>query len=277
MPRDQAWFEFRDRRKASYQRSPWVALRASELSATGISGRPGFEEEYYAVGSALYPTAARTEALTQQWMDLGQSAVTRGYVHQGKYVPSDQRPLEDPTTPGHIVPLVLEAEQIGSWPAEWHLHQDFTLTLQLRREDDRWVAPREGYREAARLLRDADGSPARLEVAQEFLLDYLTARDMGLRLVTFHQRQAIQQTDPQFTWAEARWAEAPSSEDSFEGWVSSIHAGTGFPFGEQMSVYHIARTDVDVEDEVPILGPPTDENTISTSGVRGFAGARVYR
>lgn len=277
MPRDQAWFEFRDRRKASYQRAPWVPLRASELHVTGVSGQTGFEEEYFGVGSALYPTAARDEALNQQWTDLAHNATARGYVHQGVYVPSDQRPLDDPAVPGHIIPLVLEAEQIGSWPAEWHLHQDFTLTLQLRRDGDRWVAPREGYREAARLLRDADGAPARLDVAQEFLLDYLTARDMGLRLVTFHQRQEIQATDPQFTWTGTRWAEESSSEDSFDGWITEIHAGTGFGFGERMFVSHVARTDVDATDEVPILGPPTEENTVITTGTRAVGGARAYR
>ncbi|THF67999.1 hypothetical protein E7T06_18335 [Deinococcus sp. Arct2-2] len=278
MPRDQTWFELRDRRRDSFERSPWVPLRVEEVSRTGERIHVGFEEEFYGVGSSLFPTAAGDYALTQEWRHLGLSQSFGGYVDRGEYVPSDLQPLDRDGAAGHAVPLVLVANRIGSFSPEWQLHQDFTLTLQLRREGDLWVAPREGYRTAARLLRDADSDPVRLEVAREYLPDYLSARDMGLRLVTFHQRQAVQASDPHFEWLGGRWQEQVSAEDSFEGWITEIHEGNGLPFGERMMIMHAARTDVDPSDDIPeMVGPPTDENTTSTTVTRGLRGQRVYQ
>lgn len=62
----------------------------------------------------------------------------------------------------------------------WHLHPDLVVALRLIQEGDRWYRPEEGWVEVIRLQRGADGEPTLVEIRGEFLLDYLSARNMEL-------------------------------------------------------------------------------------------------
>lgn len=48
----------------------------------------------------------------------------------------------------------------GAENQEWHLHQDLAIALGLFREEDKWLCPREGYAEIARLTRSGSDSPS---------------------------------------------------------------------------------------------------------------------
>src|SRR5439155_1361452 len=75
--------------------------------------------------------------------------------------------------------LVLDQRGNAEEHREWHLHQDLTLTLRLKREGDIWVSIDEGYIEVAKLERNDDGSPRLLSVRASHLKDYLCARRTG--------------------------------------------------------------------------------------------------
>lgn len=272
---DTAWFEMKDVERKDYQKSPFVPLRQVTKKSIGEYAFDGFEEEFYAVTSCAFRVDDRDAAESSDWSDLGLMHSFQGYVDRGRYYPSDEILLEGEKEV-HGVPLVLVPEDESDSKTEWHLHQDLVVSLRLRREGDTWVSPAEGYRVAARLTRDDEGEPVSLEVARDYLLDYLTARGMGLWLLTFRQRRAVMEAEPVLPWPDGQTKITRGIHDVLEGWFYPIHEGHGMRFGEQMAVFHMSRTDVDPYDEVPYLGEPTDENIETFSFVTGMTGRKLY-
>ena len=172
--------------------------------------------------------------------------------------------------------LVIEQRSLDDKPPTWHLNQDFVIALGLVREGNSWVCPQDGYTEVAKLYVDNEEKPLSLEVKAQYLKDYLCARDMSLYMTMFFSRDAIFEDKSFLAW--------PNGNDKFEnesyrweGRFMEIHEG-GNPFGSQMSVMHVERTDVDESDDVPDLSDiPSDENTKSKSWVKGFEGRKLYR
>jgi hypothetical protein len=68
------------------------------------------------------------------------------------YVPADVHKGWG-TEPLDAVPLVLDQDGNSLDPPEWHLHQDFVVTLGLKREHDTWVSMADQYIEVACLSR----------------------------------------------------------------------------------------------------------------------------
>lgn len=145
------------------------------------------------------------------------------------------------------------------------------ITLDLKREDDAWVSPSEGYIEVARLHRNADRKPILMEVRAEHLKDYLCTRAMGLYVASYYQREIITEAISSIDWENGNKGDA-TENDRWEGRIIEIHEG-GYPYGEDVAIFHVARTDVDESDDIPdISGIPTNENTISNSWNRSFKG-----
>lgn len=272
---DTTWFEMKDVERKDYQKSPFVPLRLVSEVKDGQFAFDGFSEEFYAVTSAAFRVDDREVAEQQAWRDLGLRHTFEGYEDRGRYFPGDEIVI-DGNDEIHGVPLVIVSEGISHAAPEWHLHQDFVVSLRLRREGDTWVSPGEGYRVVGRLARDEDGDPVSLQVARDYLLDYLTARGMGLWMLTFRQRTAVMEAEPSLPWPDGSIKVNRGQHDVFEGRTYAIHEGNGMPFGERMAVFHASRTDVDQHDEVPHLGPPTAENTATSSFVTGLSGRKLH-
>lgn len=106
----------------------------------------------------------------------------------------------------------------------WHLHQDLVISLGLKREGNNWVCPRRGYEIVARLEKDEDDSPVVLEIKNQFLKDYLNARDCGLYMTSFFSRDEIFEDRSVLSWDE----ESKQTEDGKDNWecrVLEIHEG----------------------------------------------------
>jgi hypothetical protein len=77
-----------------------------------------------------------------------------------------------------------------------------------------------------------------------------------------------------------KWQDNPTIQgddpDRWEGRVTAIHEG-GMPYGEQMAVFHMSRTDVDPDEDVPVLPLPNDENVESSSWTRSYKGMKLFR
>ena len=78
------------------------------------------------------------------------------------------------------------------------------MALGLLREADEWLRPSEDYCIVARLRRDPDGHPTACEIKNEFLRDYLTAREMALRLTFYRKREVIVKDAGHITWPGGR-------------------------------------------------------------------------
>jgi hypothetical protein len=97
----------------------------------------------------------------------------------GYYKPGDVYQYQDKVDLGADLVLVQTYETDD--PREWHLNQDLVFALGLMREGDHWVRPSEDYNIVARLRRGVDGEAIAIEIKNEYLRDYLCARDMFLR------------------------------------------------------------------------------------------------
>ncbi len=271
---DQEWFEMRAERERRLDAAAWIPLRSTQtLLSSGTLGQAGFREELYHAGSLAVATSNKAQAETLRWPDVGTARSHSSYVEEGQYVPADVFVMGTEALPA--VPLVLEQRGNRENPNQWHLHQDLVIALGLIREGDRWLGIDEGYIEVARLHRREDGRPDLLEIRAEQLKDYLCARNMALYVTSYRSRTEIV--------VDARhihWDENPISQlkglDRWEGRMSDIHEG-GMPFGAAAKVFHIARTDVDQAEDVPVLGLPSDGKVLATSWVVQPEGKKLTR
>jgi hypothetical protein len=271
---EQAWFEMPEVRRRKLADAVWIPLRAIyPIRRVGEHGHCGYTEEFYGVGTLAVPIENKADADKLNWHDVGISYQHSGRVQDGKYIPADVYDHYG----GRFLGLHLVLDQRGSQAEnpEWHLNQDFVVTIGLKREGDIWVRPDEGYIEVARLSRKKDGSPSLLEVRASHLRDYLCARGMSLYVTSYRSRVEIVEDAGHISWPKSPVRQI-DNRDRWEGRVTEIHEG-GMPFGGEIAVFHVSRTDVDPEQDVPVMGPPTDGNVASRSWKKKHAGRKLYR
>ena len=153
------------------------------------------------------------------------------------------------------------------------LHQDLALTLGLKREQGVWIRPAEGYEIVARETR-ATGRPTLIQIGSGHMKDYLCARALGLMVVTYRSRTAILSRSDGISWPDGN-VEETEGGDRWVGQVTEIHEGGG-PYGAETAVFHIARTDVDGGEDVPVMGRPNDDNVSSRSWRKRDSGRKLY-
>jgi hypothetical protein len=271
--KEQIWFEMAEVRRRFYSTAVWIPLKASlHEGRSGEYGSEGFQDEYYGVKTLAVPVSARTHAESLDWSSIGLGDSNAGYVQNGEYIEGDQSEHEE------FVGLWLVLEQRGNRleQHQWHLHQDLAITLGLKRENDVWARPDEDYIEVVRLRRDADGIPRLLEIRADHLRDYLCARKMALRVVSYRQRVNVVGDAKNIRWLGGK-ASDRNATDRWEGRVLEIHEG-GAGFGEKVAVFHVSRTDVDSKADVPDLSaPPSDKNIKSESWTKKYFGRKLFR
>lgn len=268
---NQQWFELSDIRHRRFNKSVWIPLRALQDQSIGENGYLGYKEDFFGCASLAIPSENKDVVEKIELHDINLS--NTGYYQDGKYTSSDE--YEGGTGEFIGLHLVLEQHINRAELIEWHLHQDFVLSLGLKRENDSWISPNEGYIEVARLRREANGKPYLLEVRAEHLKDYLCARNMELYIASFFSRKAVVGDASFISWSNGSCSDKTENE-SWEGRVLEIHEG-GFPFGKKAFVHHVARTDVEETDDIPDMsGPPTDKNIKSSSWERGSKGRKLY-
>lgn len=266
----QQWFDFDDLKTKKYSKSIWIPLRISQdVIKEGKYGYDGYQNEYFALSSVIFPKSQKEEVLKLTWSDISLDSNNKGYVENGQYINSDlyTRHLE---LQGFYTVLTQHFNTVEI--NQWHIHQDIVLSLNLLRENDVWISPNEGYIEVIRLERNNNGEPCLLEIRAEHLKDYLCARDMGLYLSMYSSRDAIYDKKQSITFNSLN-----TNQCRYEGFESEIHEG-GMQFGESMAIFHAARNDIDDNEDLPdISNFPTDENVTSRAWTRKFDGEKLYR
>ncbi len=269
---DKTWFEMKDIRKRRISDAVWIPLRVSErITHEGSYGYVGYKDEFLGVGSVVFPIDHREKAKSLRWPDIGIGHSQRVWATSEYYKPVDVYQYEDEVDLGIDLVLVqtFNADELNVW----HLNQDLVFALGLMREGDEWVCPDEDYCVVAKLRKDSGNSPVSLEIRNEYLRDYLCARNMFLRISLYRSRTVIVE-DP---------AEAGSSEeikfendnDRFELRVIPLVEGGGFGSGSY-AVFNMSRTDVDPDEDVPLPGPETASNTAHQSWTGEGKGRQVY-
>jgi hypothetical protein len=270
---DQKWFEMPDERRRKLAGAVWVPRAINRIEEVGRFGHLGYRSEFYGVGTIAVSTKKKPSAEKLGWMDVGISHNHSGWVEHKKYIPCDV--YQDHGGKFSGLHLVLDQRGNRAEHSEWYLHQDFVITLGLRQEKDTWVRIDEGYIEIARLTRTENGGPRILEVRASHLKDYLCARGMVLYVTSYRSRVEVFEDANHITWSQNPYRETTGT-DRWEGRVSAIHEG-GMGYGDKTAVFHVARTDVDVEEDVPSFDLPTDAQVRAESWTKEHTGRKLYR
>ena len=158
----------------------WIPLRIREyIDQRGKYGHVGHREQLCGVATLAVPLERRSEAEALDWTSLGTNS--HGGLPEGdSYVPCDVRP--------DVAGLYLALERRGNSieAAEWHLHQDFVITLGLKREGDAWVSLAEGY------VTIACTAPGFLDTRLRYAAwrsSYCSRASLGVRYASFSRRQ----------------------------------------------------------------------------------------
>ena len=190
-----------------------------------------------------------------------------------KYNPWDLYQRDDDDFPG--LHLIFDQHFNSQETTEWNLHQDLVAALELKKEGDVWVSPNEGYVKVARITKEANGKPSLLVMHAEHLKDYLCARNMGLYIASYFSRETVVEDASFITWQNGS-STIKNNLQTWEGHIREIHEG-GFPYGEKAAVFHVARTDAEVTDDIPdISGKPSDKNIKSQSWEKSFSGRKLF-
>lgn len=271
---DQKWFEMLEVRNMNFDKMVWIPIRAfQEIEKTGETGNLGFKEDFFGSGSIAFNVNDRNKVEKLKWDDIGLSNCFEGYVNEGRYIPANTFHYYGDEIEGEHLVLSQYFNSVDK--PEWHLSQDFVVTLGLKREEDVWVRPSEEYIQVAKLTRDKDGCPCLLKVRAKHLKDYLCARKMVLYITSYRERIEIVKDIKHIPWENKSITEK-KPHSKWEGGCYPIHEG-GMLYGGGMAVLHASRTDVDPEDDVPTLGLPTDKNVESKSWTKNFKGQKLHR
>lgn len=267
------WFEMAQIRRRRLDQSVWVPLRDCRSRERGAYGTHGYNEEFFGAGTLLVPISSVEAAQALTWMQIGLMREHGPIVDNQHYTPTGLYRIDNTNQFGEDP--VLEQRLPGGDPTVWHLHHDIVFALGLLREGDVWLRPDEMYVPVARLARDTDGKPRSLEIKSEFLKDYLRARGMALRVSRYISRTGIFQDVEQLGWPEGSHSE-DAEDQRYERTVTKIHEG-GDIFGSEATVIHLARNDVDPDDDVPVMGPETNDNVEAKSWKTKSQGSLLYR
>jgi hypothetical protein len=273
-PPSQEWFEMTELRRRRFAEAVWVPLAASEsVSVEGARSSPGWREELFLAGAIAFPPEHRGVAEHLDWhafSDVGHGPYA---FKDGRYKTAENYQIEEGENTG--VELVFRQYVSSSHPTIWHVNQDLILALGLLQEGDVWVRPDEAYVEVMRQRRSPTGQAIAIEIKREFLQDYLAARGMALRLGCYRQRAAILSNASYLAWHDKPLT-ISKAHDRFQVAVFEVDAEGG-RYGGSVAVTHMWRTDVHPDDEVPVFGPESEENTGRHSATFERRGPKLYR
>lgn len=270
---DQDWILQKKETRRTFSKSTWVPLRASLESESGNVKNIGYSNEFFGCGSVAFSPENREIAEKLSWGDIGLSRTIAPYAYEdGFYSTIYEYQYNDKEPIGVHLVLELPLPVVGG--RQWILNPDLVAALRLIKEGDNWVRPEENFVVVAREILDENGEERLIEIKREYLLDYLAARNLALRLSYYRQRvenvAALETSD--YAGIEGHQEERDGGR--YELRVCDIND----VFGGSWAMFRTWRTDVDEEDDAPVMGPETNENTDyeSSQGQKGgYKGVRV--
>jgi hypothetical protein len=270
---NQDWILQKKETRRAFSSATWVPLRASNNDEQGEVRDIGYVSEFFGCGSVAFPPEHREVAERFGWSDIGIGRNVQPYAYKDGYYSSiEQYQYNDKEPIG--VHLVFEHPQPVVGGRLWILNPDLVVALHLIKDGANWVRPEENFTVVAREVLDEKGGHRLIEIKREFLLDYLAARNLSLRLSYYRQRVENVETLEGSSYANL----ADQQEQRDGGRFELLIRGLENVFGGSWASFRVWRTDVDEDEDAPMMGPESDDNTDyeSSQGHRsGFEGVRV--
>lgn len=269
----EAWILQTSEIRRPFSRATWIPLRASLNDEKGNVKEVGYIGDIFACGSVAFPNKHRELAERLSWSDIGIRHTVAPYAYSdGHYSPIDEYQYNDKEPIG--INLVFEHPQPVVGGRQWILNPDLVVALRLIKEGPNWVRPEENFVVVARETVDSAGSHRLIEIKREFLMDYLAARGLSLRLSYYRQRIENVADLRDSPYANLNEVQEQREGGRYELRIRELNT----VFGGSWSSLRMWRTDVDEEEDAPVMGPETNDNTASESarGHRsGYPGVRV--
>lgn len=271
---DRDWILQTRETRRSFANATWVPLRASQDDEQGPRVTEiGHISEYFGCGSVAFSPQHRETAENLSWSDIGIGHSARPYAYDdGYYSPIDQYQYNDKEPIGVELVFVHDQPVVGG--ENWILNPDLVVALRLVKEGHTWVRPEEDFVVVAREILDSDGRYRLIEIKREFLIDYLAARGLALRLSYYRQRVENVAVVEGTNYEGLANHQSERDHGRFELLMRSLND----VYGGSWASFRVWRTDIDEEEDAPVLGPERDDNTESeqSEGVRvGPKGIRV--
>jgi len=270
---NQDWILQKKETRRTFSKSTWVPLRASINDEQGNSQYTGYVREYFGCGSVAFPPEHREIAEKASWSDIGIGCTVQPYAYEDGYYSSiEQYQWNDKEPIG--IHLVFEHPQPVIGGSLLVLNPDLVVALRLIRDGNDWVRPEENFVVVAREVLDEKGEQRLIEIKREFLLDYLAARNLSLRLSYYRQRVENVTSLETSEYAGLEAHQEKRNDGRYELLIRSLND----VFGGSWAMFRSWRTDVDEEEDAPVMGPETNENTdheSSEGNKGGYDGVRV--
>jgi hypothetical protein len=275
LPMNQDWILQSKESRRIFANATWVPLRASfndEEGGVPVTGI-GYVSEVFCCGSVAFPPEHREVAERLGWSDIGIGHSARPHAYEDGYYSSiDQYQYNDKEAIG--VELVFEHHQPVVGGRLWILNPDLVVALHLIKEGNNWVRPEENFVVVAREVLDEKGNHRLIEIKREFIIDYLAARNLSLRLSYYRQRVENVAALEGSHYATLENQQEPRDGGRFKLLIRRLND----VYGGSWASFRVWRTDVDSEEDAPVMGPESNDNTAfeSSKGHRsGYEGVRV--
>ncbi len=259
--------------RRNFAKATWIPIRASNSNEQGNAQKIGYINEYFGSGAVAFPPENREIAEKLSWSDIGIGHSASPYAYEdGHYSSIEQYQYHDKEPIG--VELVFVHYQPVVNRRIWILNPDIVIALNLIKDGNNWVRPEENFTVVAREFIDDKGNHQRIEIKREFLMDYLAARNLSLRISYYRQRveNVSQLEGGEYEQLENRKEQRDGGR--FELLIRSLKD----VYGGSWSTMRVWRTDVDEDEDAPVMGPENNDNTEfeqSSGENNGYEGIRV--
>lgn len=272
---DQDWILQTKETRRFFSGATWVPLRASCNEEQGEVHDIGYVSEFFGCGSVAFPPEHRDFSERLSWDDIGINCSVQPYAYKDGYYSSIEQYQYRYNEEEQIgVHLVFEHPQPVVEKMLWILNPDLVVALHLIKDGTNWVRPEENFVVVAReVIREEEGH-RRIEIKREFLLDYLSARNISLRLSYFRQRVVNVASLEGSVYENLADRKEQRDGGRFEILIRSLEN----VYGGSQILTRVWRTDVDEDEDAPVMVPEIDGNTdceISQGYLSGYEGVRV--
>jgi hypothetical protein len=270
---NQDWILQKKESRRFFSNATWVPLKAYTNCEQGEITKIGYICEFFGCGAVAFPPEHKEIAEQLSWSDIGIDCEAQPYAYKDGYYSSiEQYEYNDKEPIG--IHLVFEYPQPVVGGKIWGLNPDLIVALRLIKEGSNWVRPEENFVVVAREIIDEKGEHSLIEIKREFLIDYLAARNLSLRLSYYRERVENIASFENSEYGNLVDHQEQRDNGTYELRICSLND----IYGGSWAMFRTWRTDVDEDDDAPVMGPESNDNTDyeKSQGYHGgFDGIRI--
>jgi len=209
------WMLLRNEIAKTFNSIEWIPIKASKNAENGNIEKSGYRADFFSCGSIAFFSDKRDIANQLTWREIGCGhEVLPSIREDGRYSPVELFEVDSEVIG---INLIFDNPHPVTGGRKWILNPDLMIALGLIKEGNCWIRPQENNICVVREAFDQHGDHTLIEIKKEFLLDYLVARKLSLRLYYCYQRAEHIETlvNSEYQGLESRVEERNDGEFEF--------------------------------------------------------------